>query len=130
MSARKQPLNGTHVSRNSVPTLKKNTRARPTKLERKLAAIYDLYQRKADAKSNARSRQFFVSNMTDWIDDLAALSDFYRNPERFDKKAAGEIVAGFVCHVIPHLTAAGRLLLDYTPGDQFRKLEERTPIED
>lgn len=50
--------------------------------------------------------------MTDWLYNLRSLSDIYEHPDRFDPKTAGREIAGFLIHVIPHLKAAGRLLLD------------------
>lgn len=61
--------------------------------------------------------------MTDWIDDLRRLADLVDRPEKYDSKAGGSIVVRFLYHVIPHLRAAGRLLLDYEPEDIFAKLD-------
>lgn len=57
-------------------------------------------------------RSDFVFHMTDWLSDLGRLSDLYANPDCWTAKAASREVGGFLHHVIPHLNAAGRLLLD------------------
>jgi hypothetical protein len=120
MSGRKQPLNGKSGLTTSVAVSKSTS-----SLERKLSAIYGLYQRVDGGKASSRRRQHFVFNMMDWAEDLERLAALYKNPEKFDKKAAGEIVAGFLYHALPHLSAAGRLLLDFSPGDLFKEIEER-----
>jgi hypothetical protein len=61
--------------------------------------------------------------MTDWSKDLGQLAALYKNPEKFTKAEASQVVSGFLYHVIPHLTAAGRLLLDYSPDDIFLESE-------
>jgi hypothetical protein len=53
--------------------------------------------------------------MTDWLNDLEDLVDLYEHPEKFKKAAAGQFIFGFLVHVLPHLRAACRLLLDEDP---------------
>jgi hypothetical protein len=57
-------------------------------------------------------RYDFAFHMTDWLNDLDTLVKVYRAPEHVDRKIAREFLVGFLYHVIPHLNAAGRLLLD------------------
>jgi hypothetical protein len=52
----------------------------------------------------------FVFHMTDWLHDMEGLQRLYRELNDSSTDAA-EFVIGFLCHVIPHLNAAGRLLL-------------------
>ena len=49
--------------------------------------------------------------MTDWTDDLERLAALYKDPASMDLKAAQRFLFGFLVHVIPHLNAAGRLML-------------------
>jgi hypothetical protein len=50
--------------------------------------------------------------MTDWLDDLDRLKAIFDHPEHFDRVQAGQEIFGFLIHVIPHVKAAGRLLLN------------------
>jgi hypothetical protein len=43
-------------------------------------------------------------------------------PEQLDAEAASALVIGFLYHVVPHLNAAGRLLLDEI-SDPFASAE-------
>jgi hypothetical protein len=95
-------------------------------LEKLLSTVYTRYQKLDDPAANKKSRRDFVFHMTDWVDDLRSLSELYQHPERFDKEQAGRIVVGFLYHVIPHLQEAGRLMLDYDPGDVFAESREAT----
>ena len=91
-------------------------------LEKLLGAVFSSFttaQRHEDSVSHAKHRRDFIFHMTDWKDDLDRLAELYQNPENFDKKQASQIVAGFLYHVIPHLQEAGRLMLEYDPGDVF-----------
>ena len=49
--------------------------------------------------------------MTDWLVDLERLATLYSRPDAFSKDEAGDAVFGFLIHALPHLMAAGRLLL-------------------
>jgi hypothetical protein len=62
-----------------------------------------------------RLREDFIFHMVDWTDDLERLRELRDRPEIFDTESSSAMVAGFLYHVIPHLTAAGRLLLDEIP---------------
>jgi hypothetical protein len=61
--------------------------------------------------------------MTDWSEDLFRLAELYEHPDKFDRAAAARLVAGFLTHAIPHLRAAGRLLLDHAPEDIFQEID-------
>jgi hypothetical protein len=84
-------------------------------LEKLLAAVYNQFQRLDNRAANAEARRDFVFHMTDWLDDLDRLQAIYHHPEQWDREEAGRQIAGFLYHVIPHLKAAGRLLLDEVP---------------
>jgi len=84
-----------------------------------LGQVFDELQETDDQNEHARRKQEFVFHMTDWIDDLQGLASLYENPEKYESEAS-KIIAGFLYHVIPHLRAAGRLLLDRIP-DAFEQ---------
>lgn len=65
-----------------------------------------------------RLKRDFVFHMTDWDSDLKGIASFFETPGAIPKKQAAQLVVGFLYHVIPHLKAAGRLLLDDV-GDPF-----------
>jgi hypothetical protein len=62
-----------------------------------------------------KNKHDFIFHMTDWESDLGSLADLFQNPDRYDEETASRLVIGFLYHVIPHLRAAGRLLLDEIP---------------
>lgn len=84
-----------------------------------LGRIFDEFQEVEDPEECARRKQDFVFHMTDWKDDLARMAELYKNPEKLNVEA-GKIVVAFLYHAIPHLNAAGRLLLDNIP-DPFQE---------
>jgi hypothetical protein len=59
-----------------------------------------------------RRRHEFVFHMTDWAGDMAQFMDLVGHPDGWKTQAATTFVIGFLYHVVPHLNAAGRLLLD------------------
>lgn len=122
MSARKPRPNGKHASvPTTTPSLPSTTSvglSHPL-LKKLLAAIYDRYQKLDAPAANKACRHDFVFHMTDWAADLRRLAALYANPQQFDRATAGDIVAGFLLHALPHLMEAGRLLLDYEPDYIF-----------
>jgi hypothetical protein len=89
-------------------------------IEETLAAIYDdFYDHDATPAAQKRKRDF-VFHMTDWVDDLERLAALYRIPGDVHTDDAREIVMGFLFHAIPHLRAAGRLLVQEIP-DAFER---------
>jgi hypothetical protein len=128
MSAKKRPLNGRPAPTPGEPQLK-NKLTMPSKdLKKLLGSIYHQFQKLDDPKTNATAKQDFIFHMTDWLDDLRRLAAIYDHPEKFERRSAGRDVAGFLYHVIPHLKAAGRLLLDEIP-DAFEGVESQAPTE-
>ena len=67
-------------------------------------------------------RHDFVFHMTDWKDDLERLAALFNNSDQQDEEAATALLIGFLYHVVPHLNAAARLLLDDT-GNPFSQAE-------
>src|SRR5437870_10097674 len=88
------------------------------KLGKLLGAAYDAF----NSNGRAVCRRNFIFHMTDWLNDLEQLTALYKHPERFDKKSAQEIVAGFLYHATWHVRAAARLMLDHTPEDIFKEI--------
>ena len=125
MSGKKQPLNGERASRPTKPRSKSKPDPRRRRLERLLGAAFDQFQTMDGRKLQAACRRDFIFHMTDWSGDLQHLAELYKHPDKFGKESAAQVVAGFLYHVIPHLRAAGHLMLDYTPEDFFRKSEAK-----
>jgi hypothetical protein len=111
MSGKKQLRNG---KAGSTPTKSPSKRKEATprqQLQRVLRTAYNTYQRLDDPAANLEARHDFVFHMTDWAYDLERLASLYARPEAFDKDEAGDRVFRFLIHALPHLLAAGRLLL-------------------
>lgn len=64
-----------------------------------------------DATYQERRREF-VFHMSDWLSDLEGVRMLFQRPEKADPDEACTFLIGFLYHVVPHLNAAGRLLLD------------------
>jgi hypothetical protein len=87
-----------------------------TQLEELLGRIFD------DSREGLRAelppdeyeqrRHDFVFHMTDWKDDLEWLAALYEDPDSLDEDEATTQLIGLLYHVVPHLNAAARLLLD------------------
>jgi hypothetical protein len=70
--------------------------------------------RQDDEPGYTEQKEDFVFHMTDWLEDLNGLMSLYSD-SGVGKEAAAKFVVGFLYHVIPHLNAAGRLLLGGIP---------------
>ncbi len=79
-----------------------------------LGQVFDELQTVEDREKHAETKRQFIFHMIDWIDDLENLLELYGQPEQAGSNAA-QTIASFLYHVIPHLNAAGRLLLDRVP---------------
>ncbi len=119
MSVKKPPLNGAR----SLRSAKQHSNSKPSssrrKLETLLGAAYDAF----NSNGRAVCRRNFIFHMTDWLNDLEQLTALYKHPEKFDKKAANQILASFLYHVPWHVRAAARLMLDHTPEDIFKEID-------
>ncbi|MFO0967305.1 MAG: hypothetical protein U0793_17235 [Gemmataceae bacterium] len=96
----------------------------PKEIDTLLGRVFD-NARREDKKEwgreeYARRRQDFIFHMTDWLGDLKQLNNIFRRPQDCDPKETTITVMGVLYHVIPHLKAAGRLLLDEIP-DAFEE---------
>ena len=68
----------------------------------------------------------FVFHMRDAKEDFEQLVQLYKHPEGRNTEAELLFIIGFLTHVIPHLRAAGRILL----GEEIQgAFEEPSPIE-
>jgi hypothetical protein len=95
-------------------------------LEQLLGAVFDRFREGEDPAVFAKNREEFIFHMTDWLNDLEELTDLYRNPGKHKASKASTLVGGFLYHVIPHLKAAGRLLLDEIPDAFEPKAREKS----
>jgi hypothetical protein len=68
----------------------------------------------------ARRRAEFVFHMSDFTEDLQGLASMQESPENWPPERARTFLIGCLYHIIPHLKAAGRLLLDEVP-DPFER---------
>jgi hypothetical protein len=81
-------------------------------LEQLLSLTFDAFRDAEDVAEHSKRKADFIFHMTDWTSDLETLAALYKDPNMLDRKAARQLIFGFIVHVIPHLNAAGRLLLD------------------
>lgn len=92
-------------------------------LEDLLGKVFDEAQgplKKSLGLKEYRSRRGdFIFHMTDWLGDLKEVNQIYGYPEKCDLKKTTSQMIGILYHVIPHLNAAGRLLLDEVPDPFF-----------
>lgn len=68
----------------------------------------------------------FVFHLTDWVSDLEELRGLLQTPKSFGVEDASHIITRFLDHAIPHLNAAGRLLLDEI-SDPFSSMGRAGP---
>lgn len=80
-------------------------------------------KRSADYKER---RSDFIFHMTDWLTDLRELQELYAHPTKVEVQKVSISLMSILIHVIPHLNAAGRLLLDEDGiGDPFAEPTQR-----
>jgi hypothetical protein len=96
------------------------------KIENLMGQVYDALQSIDDKAANSEAKRQFVFHMTDWLDNLESLVKLYEEGTVRQEKAA-QTVARFLYHVIPHLHAAGRLLLDRIPEPFKEDQQESKP---
>lgn len=75
-----------------------------------------------------RLKRGFIFHMTDWAVDLRRLHALMEAPDAWSPKQATTCVMAFLYHVLPHLNAAGHLLLDEVP-DAFAEDETAKLLE-
>ena len=91
-------------------------------LEELLGHTFDAFRDAEDEADHAKKKAEFIFHMSDWISDLETLAALYRDPNMMDRKAARQFIFGYLVHLIPHLDAAGRLMLNEIP-DPFAPAE-------
>lgn len=90
------------------------------KLEKLLEATFDFlhedcFPQGQKPKGYEEWKRDFAFHMTDWLDDFEDITALYNNPDLYEPKTVSPILIGFLTHALPHLLAAGRLLLDEIP---------------
>jgi hypothetical protein len=90
--------------------------AEDKRIEKLLAKVFDraqagLREEIGPAEYDQRRRDF-VFHMLDWRTDLEKMAALADDPRSMSSEEATTFVIGFLYHVVPHLNAAGRLLLD------------------
>ena len=92
-----------------------------SKVETFLGAVFDRFQEETLASDDySQRRRDFVFHMVECLDDLTALHHLYTDVSAGARPESDAVVdersiAGFLMHVVPHLSAAGRLLLEEIP---------------
>jgi hypothetical protein len=94
-------------------------------IEEMLGRVFDEMRTIKNRKEHAKQRHEFVFHMTDWKDDVEKLIKLYAEPAT-NAEARG-IVVEFLYHAIPHLNAAGRLLLERVPDPFATKPNQDGP---
>jgi hypothetical protein len=94
--------------------------SKPTTINELLEDTFDAFQDVEDALAHSQKKADFVFHMTDWVDDLEKIAELFKDPSKLDRKASRQFIFGFLAHVIPHLNAAGRLLIGEV-SDPFGK---------
>jgi hypothetical protein len=121
MSGKKLEHNGKSASRSGDGHWSGELLYPSEKLKDRLGEVFDFWRGSHKLHHRKEYRQDFVFHMTDWLNNLEELNALYKHPERYSKRKAAGLVYGFLIHVIPHLTAAGRILEDDIP-DAFADL--------
>ena len=90
--------------------------AQTTHIEEALGKVFDALREgqrgELSPAEYQRRKHDFIFHMLDWKDDIDRFSRWLDNPDVTDAEEASTFVAAFLIHVVPHLNAAGRLLLD------------------
>lgn len=81
-------------------------------IETLLGQVFDEMHEGCESEQYADRRADFIFHMTDWKEDFTRLSDLFADPARYSKSDAAKMLASILYHIVPHLNAAGRLLLD------------------
>lgn len=86
-------------------------------LEDLLGQVFDKVRERqlpsaVDAAQYDSWKRDFIFHLTDWMPDIERLRGLFQNPEEFNADTASALIVSYLIHVIPHLNAAGRLLLD------------------
>jgi hypothetical protein len=84
-----------------------------------LAGLFDSAQeglrKQVSQEVYEQHRRDFVFHLSDARPDLERLIHLLNHPENYDEETATRSMMAILYHVIPHLRAAGKLLLDEVP---------------
>jgi hypothetical protein len=101
-----------NTSRRSRRSLTNQT----TPVEELLGSLFDGaregLRQSLSAEEYEKRRHDFAFHLTDIREDVLRLAELLTQPTKHDEEAASADIIGILYHVIPHLNAAGRLLLD------------------
>lgn len=86
-----------------------------TVLEKVFDEMRGEWRRELSPKDYEARRSDFVFHMTDWLEDFDQLSAALKARKGGLADGLTESIVGFLYHAVPHLNAAGRLLLDEIP---------------
>jgi hypothetical protein len=93
------------------------SRNRSTPFEDLLGKVFDGAQdglrESLTPEEYERRRHDFVFHLAEIREDVAKLSELLARPGELDEEAASTLLIGILYHTVPHLNAAGRLLLDH-----------------
>jgi hypothetical protein len=59
-------------------------------------------------------------HMTDWLNDLEKINDFYSEPETLDNANVEDLLRDFLLHAPEHIVAAKKLLIGFGVSDVFK----------
>ena len=68
---------------------------------------------------SAEKRYDIVFHMTDWLDDLAHLTEVFQNIEKYNSDQIEKAVMAFLIHVPAHVNAATKLYLGFGVENVF-----------
>jgi len=130
MSEKKQQGNGKIGSGNGGMPSKKANYPSP-ELEKLLAKVFDSLhgelREELGSEAYQQRRRDFVFHLTDWLKDLNDLHELFSHPEKIAVDEAAIFLIGMLSHVVPHINAAGKLMLGKIP-DPFAKKPKRKSI--
>jgi hypothetical protein len=90
--------------------------AQTTHVEEALGRVFDILRDELRGELTPdeyqRRKSDFIFHMLDGKDDVDRFVRWVDNPDTVDAEEATTVVTAFLIHVVPHLTAASRLLLD------------------
>lgn len=115
MSVRKPLKTGNSALKHSTSASTRKILWPSPELTELLSAIFDQCHEPEDSEAYLTRRRDFVFHMTDWLNDLQDLHSLQFSPEGRDPAQASTELMAMLVHVIPHLNAAGRLLLGKIP---------------
>ena len=99
-------------------------------IERLLGTVFDRAQSglrgELGPAEYERRRHDFVFHLLDWKADLKQMAALADDPGSMSPKVETTFVIGFLYHVIPHLNAAGHLLLDEVPDAFATKVQSNS----